>query len=337
MNKKEIMISKYRSFLQFAIPIIIALAISVIVSKEVPLTLQSHPGDVAIFSSFSQGLDEYKEIRQEWRPRILSNYLAGRLFHFVEVQYNIQDQASVMNYVFAYWTFAWLLPTFFIFIFLFKAKSLLYLFGILAGISFAYVPFIGITRIYPWDMPSLFIFACFIAILKAKRESWLVFFIPIAILFKETALLMIAAYFFWEEVPLRRRLIYVGITLLTSLVIKAGIDIITANPSFIFTMTYSTKSGSSRIIENIRQLLVLRLDSPIFIDAGLLVALLLLPIGKRPLLMLKLIAIAFILGNFVFGQIFEYRIWFEMIPISLYALDVYFFSSDTSLPVSQET
>jgi len=331
------MISKYRSFLQYAIPIIIALAISVIVSKEAPLALHEHPGDATIFTSFSQGLEEYKEIKQEWRPRILSNYLASRLANLIEAQYNGQDSALVMDYVSAYWTIGWLILIYLMFIIFFKEKSLLYLFGIFAGISFAYVPSIGITRIYPWDMTSLFIFTCFVTILKTKKESWLVFFIPIAILFKETALLMIAAFLFWEEVPLRRRLIYVGITLLTSLVIKAGIDIITANPSFIFTMTYSTKSGTSRIIENIRQLLVLRIDSPLFIDAGLLAALLLLPIRKRPLLMLKLIAIAFILGNFVFGQIFEFRIWFEMIPISLYALDVYFFSSDTSLPFSQET
>jgi hypothetical protein len=148
---------------------------------------------------------------------------------------------------------------------------------------------------------------------------------------------MIAAFLFWEGVSLRRKLLYIGITLVASLVIKTGVDLVTANPSLLFTMTYSTRSGTTRIIDNIRQLLILRIDSPLFIDAGLLVALLLLPIGKRPLLMLKLIAIAFILGNFVFGQIFEYRIWFEMIPISLYALDVYFFSSDTSLPVSQET
>jgi hypothetical protein len=133
------MISKYRSFLQYAIPIIIALAISVIVSKEAPLALHEHPGDATIFSYFSQGLEEYKEIKQEWRPRILSNYLASRLANLIEAQYNGQDSALVMDYVSAYWTIGWLILIYLMFIIFFKEKSLLYLFGIFAGISFAYV------------------------------------------------------------------------------------------------------------------------------------------------------------------------------------------------------
>lgn len=331
------MTTKYRSFLRYAIPIIIGLAICVIVSKEAPLALHEHQADATIFTSFSQGLEGYKEIKQEWRPRILSNYLSSGLANLIQAQSAGQDPALVMDYVSAYWTVGWLILIFLMIILFFKEKSLLYLFGIFAGISFAYMPSIGITRIYPWDMTSLFIFTIFVIILKTKKESWLVFVIPIAILFKETALLMIAAFLFWEGAPLRRKLLYVGITLLASLIIKIGVDLFTANPSILLTMTYRTRSGAIRIIENIRQLLTLRIDSPLFIDAGLLAALLLLPINKRPLLMLKLIAIAFTLGNFLFGQIFEFRIWFEMIPISLYALDVYFFSPDPGLPVTKET
>jgi len=325
------MASKYRSFLLYAIPLIIALAICVIISCQVRLISKN---SVNTFYSYSQGLDKYKDLRQEWRPRILSNYLAGRLVNLIEAELHISDQAVAIKYISAYWTVAWLLLIYLLFIILFKQKSLLYIFGIYAGISFAYMPSIGNPLVFPWDMPSLFIFSCFVAILKTKREVWLVAFIPIAILFKETALLMVAAFLFWEDAPLRRKLLFIGITLLASLLVKIGVDFITANPSPIFTMTHVNPNGTIRLIENLQQLFTLRADSPIFIDAGLLFALLLLPTGKRPLAMLKLIAVGFVLGNFFFGEILEYRIWFEIIPISLYALDIYFFSSETLLPVS---
>jgi hypothetical protein len=328
------MASKYRSFLNYAIPSMIALAIFVIVSQQVRLIDLSRIENTETFYSFSHGLDQYKDLRQEWRPRILSNYLAGGLVNLVESRYHISDQAVAMKYISAYWTVGWLFLTFLLFILLFKQKSLLYIFGIFAGISFAFMPSLGIPVIYPWDMPALFIFCCFVAIIKTEREAWLVVFIPIAMLFKETALLMVAAFLFWEGASLRRKLLFIGITLMASLLLKAGVDLITANPSPVLTMTFMTAKGAIRIVDNFHRLLRLRVDNPIFVDAGLMAALLLLPTGKRPFTMFKLIAVAFVLGNFIFGVITEYRIWFEMLPISLYALDIYFFSSETVLPAS---
>ena len=149
------MASKYRSFLLYAIPSIIALAICVIISRQVQLIALSHQDNTNTFFSFSQGLDKYKELRQEWRPRILSNYLAGRLVNLVEARYRIDNKAVAMKYITSYWAAAWLLLIYLLFIIFFKHRSLLYIFGIFAGISFAYIPSIGVTRIYPWDMPSV--------------------------------------------------------------------------------------------------------------------------------------------------------------------------------------
>jgi hypothetical protein len=148
---------------------------------------------------------------------------------------------------------------------------------------------------------------------------------------------------FWQGVPFRRRLICAGITLVAALALKAGVDLLSGNPSPLFTMTYQVTDllskaayehqpitgaltfKTSRLAANLREIFVLKIDSPLFINAGLLVALLLLPIKKRPIGMLKVITGVFILGIFLFGVINEYRIWFELIPISLYALDIYFF------------
>ena len=61
--------------------------------------------------------------------------------------------------------------------------------------------------------------------------------------------------------------------------------------------------------------------APLFINAGTLLAFLLLPHATRTLVAFKAIALAFIAGNFLFGIITEYRIWFELIPLALYGLE----------------
>lgn len=64
---------------------------------------------------------------------------------------------------------------------------------------------------------------------------------------------------------------------------------------------------------------------PLLLNAGLLVALWVLP--DRRILLLRLLAVAFTAGNFMLGLVTEYRIWFERIPLSLYAIDLHFFGS----------
>jgi hypothetical protein len=58
------------------------------------------------------------------------------------------------------------------------------------------------------------------------------------------------------------------------------------------------------------------------INAGTLLVFYLLPSGNRNILYLKLMSIPFVLGIILFANAGEYRIWFEMLPFSLYAMDV---------------
>ena len=52
-----------------------------------------------------------------------------------------------------------------------------------------------------------------------------------------------------------------------------------------------------------------------------LLAFFLLPTKDEKIRSMKYIALAFLLGNLFFGIFNEYRIWFEMIPFALYAID----------------
>lgn len=330
----------YRSFLNYAIPLIVTLGISVILMQQVRQVALSHPDNTTAFYSFSADFEHYKQLRQEWRPRIFSNFLAGRFVPGESASSRIESTKTAI----AYWVAGWFLLTGVLMTLFFKERSLFYLLGIYAGISFAYTPGMGVTRVYPWDMPALFVFCCFIVFIKAKKEAWLALFIPLAMLLKETAIVMLVALLFWEGVTRRRRLIFTGTTLAAALVVKTAVDLITRNPSPLFTMTYRISDFSiiaaylrqpvtteftfqtSLLAENLRQIFTWQLVTPLLVNAGLLLSLFILPFRNKTINMLKVTVLLFTLGILVFGVINEFRIWFEMIPVSLYALDLYFFN-----------
>jgi len=196
-------------------------------------------------------------------------------------------------------------------------------------------------------MLALFVFCCFIALIRTKHEAWLPVFIPLAMVFKETALVLVVALLFWPGASWKKRIFFTAITLIAGLGLKSIVDLITENPAPLFSMTYrdyhtmdlmarqiTPQSDSlfaiSLFKSNLQRIFSLRLDSPFFIDAGLLTVLYILPIKKRAIAMLKSIAGLFLIGNMLFSVIIEYRIWFEVIPLALYGLHIYFYETESA-------
>jgi hypothetical protein len=339
----HIMRINYRSFLIYVIPIIVTLGISAILTQQVRQVAFSHSDNITTFYSYSNGMVKYKFLRQEWRPRVLSNFLAGRFVNLLDGKADSVSKPESIKSVIAFWVAAWFLLIGLALTIFTKEKALLCILGIYAGISFAYMPGMGVTRVYPWDMPALFAFCCFILIIMKKKEAWLALLIPLSVLFKETAIVMVVALLFWKGVSRRRKLIYTGATLAAALAVKTAVDLVTGNPSPLFTMTYRISDlfiiagylrepvttgfsfQTSRLLENLREIAKWQLDTPFLVNAGLLLALFILPFRDRVIVMLKVTALLFTLGILFFGVINEFRIWFEMIPVSLYALDLYLF------------
>jgi hypothetical protein len=311
---------------RYLILLIISFSTAVVVTHQVKNVALSDEDNIETFYSFASGLTQYKDERQEWKTRILSNFLAGRLVRAIEQRYHSTDRETVMPRAAALWSFLWVLAMNVVFVVTDARRALLYVFGTFTAVASAYTAGIGAIRVYPWDVTSLFFFACFVALLKLRRESWLVALIPIATLFKETALLMVLAFLFWPGTSGRRRLAAMAASLLLALTAKGLVDIVTDNPSPILTMTLRDGPGIHRYITNTKHLLapVAWTTHPVFVNAGLLLALLVLPVGDRRIQLLKSIAVLFVLGNFFFGNLIEYRIWFELIPLSLYAMEIYF-------------
>jgi hypothetical protein len=318
------MMVRYRAAAPYLILLVIAAAVCVTASHQARLIALADDDIVVTFYSLTGGLEEYKEVRQEWRGRILSNALAGALVNASESRHGFAGPTEAMPYVASMWTLGWLFGICALFIVAFRARALLYIFGIFAAVSFAYTPGIGWALLTPYELPALLVFSSFVVLVATRRLEWLLVLVPVGVLFKESAIILPAAFLLWDGVSVRRRIAFAVGAVALAVVAKLIVDLVTNNPSPLFTMTADYSPRVARYEDNIRRLLDTSdlTTHPLFVNAGLVVALLLVPLADPRILMLKVIGGLFIVGNFLFGLITEHRIWFELIPVSLYAVDL---------------
>ena len=215
-----------------------------------------------------------------------------------------------------------------VFIALRKERSLLYLFGGYAALSMACSPgvaFPEIIQIYPWDMPAFFFFALFVFFIETGRWRHLFWMIPLAVGFKETAGLLSVAFLFCTEKSWKQRLVSFCAVVLLCLLVKIGIGLLTNPEQFLVTMTNRERSGEPlRIGTNLFYILRYKWPAtPLLVNAGTLLVLFLLPSSSWNIWMLKTIGVLFVAGILTYGLINEFRIFFEMIPLALYGMDLW--------------
>jgi len=218
----------------------------------------------------------------------------------------------------AQWLAFWFLLISLVYVAAHRERALFHILGTYACVVFGYS--VGADlRIYPWDMPALAVFALFVALVhRGLPPAWIVLAIWAGMPFKETAVVL-CLFPLALDLSWRRRAAWAGATLLGCVLIKVGLDVATQNTAVGLTMAVdSFYDEGSLWWWNLRKL---ALGYPLAVNGGTLLAFLLLPHASRTLLGFKAIALAFVAGNFLFGIITESRIWFEMIPLALYALE----------------
>ena len=331
------MIKKNASISNHIAPLIILAGTALVVFYQAVDLSRTHKRNLAIFSSFSNGFESYvTNFVEVWRPRFFSNVLAAEVIRFSEFLLNKISVPLVKDPIqlaVGLWTAGWFILIGLLFILWLKNRSPLYILGTFAGISFGYFP-IGSTNnlMFPWDMPALFVFSFFIILFLENKHRWLLVLLPLGVGFKETVLILCLAFLFrdlqgssWN--PLQRSfwaqfkkeswlLFFTSVVL--CLIVKASIDTYVRVSSPLLTVEYTSEYTQKFLLyEN-----ALRLKNlfPFFINAGTLLAFFVLPSSDPKVRTLKLLAAVFALGIFSFGVITEYRIWFEMIPFSLYVI-----------------
>jgi len=281
---------------------------------------------VATFSAFSSGLENYIDVLPPaWKARLFSNFLA---FQVIQLPTNVPMLNSILHKIatygnyfqlgVAFWTICWFLLISFVYVLDMKKYSILYILGTFAPLSFGYLRQVS-ERIFPWDMPALFIFTIFVLLFHQKKYWWIFVLIPVGMGFKETAGILCLVFLF-TEMPWKQRLAMFFASVIFCIAVKFAIDLFVKEPTPFLTMEgVGTNLTFSHIVPNLRSLKTL---IPLLINAGTFLAFILFPIDAKNIWALKTIAIAFLIGNLIFSSITEYRIWFEMIPFALYTFDV---------------
>ena len=304
---------------RFGPPSVVALSLAMALYCLGLLVAPLHFHSAQIFFAFETiGLED---LARAWRSRVLSLWAARWLADAYPLLPQFATSLPGLGWqtiAIAQWLALWFLGIAAVCIAAYRERALFQILGTYACVVFGYS--VGPDlRIYPWDMPALAVFALVVALVHRERSPhWILLAIWIGMGFKETAAVL-SLFPLALDLSWRRRLLWAGATLLGCALVKVGIDVATQNSAVGFTMAFDSFYDEGPLWWwNLREL---GEGYPLAINGGTLLAFLLLPNANRTLVTFKLIALTFFAGNFLFGVITEYRVWFEMIPLALYGLE----------------
>jgi hypothetical protein len=305
-------------------PLLVALALSITLDMHVRRIAPLHKHSQATFYSLEDGLEHYREMPRPWRSRLFANACASLFVSHGEgfepgqsptaEELRARDVDAFARGAGA-WAGAWFFATCLVYWLALGPAALFFALGTFAGVIYGSLPGID-ARVYPWDLPALFWYALFtMAVLRGRYRALLL--IPLAVGFKETALVYALAFLTWEEASWRRRLGWFAAAGALSVAVKLGIDVVTGNSRYFFTMA---SGGGEYLRQNLRNLVTFDARHLLLVNAGLLAAFLLSPPRGPRARTLRAIALAFLAGILVWGNTQEVRIFYELLPVSLAGL-----------------
>lgn len=315
--------------------IILSLALSTMIYRQALLIAPLHHDNKNTFLSFE--LEEpffivesdyfgRMDLGKCWRPRIFSRYLGNLAARgcLENKKINLLDFSHRVSL----WTAFWFAAVCSLFVFSFKNQAFLYIIGTYCGVAFGYMPGL-VLRIFPWDMPALFFFSLFICLLHHHRALFFMPLLPIAVLFKETAIILAVAYLFLfpDRRFLYRLQVFTG-AVLFALITKLVADIYTGSINRPLFNPVLFRSNCWFLLRN---------ATPYLANAGLISAALILPVQKPFGSALKSILLLFLVGILTNAVIFEYRNFFELIPVCLYILCGFVFAVSPGPKAAEST
>ncbi len=269
-----------------------------------------------VFTSCSLPGFHLDKLGDVWKGRLSGLLLSGWMFDFL-VKDNRFGVGQYEN-LFGLYQSLWLFVLFLSVIFALR-HSLLINFGIFAGLMYNFTPASGLY-FYPWDLPGTLFFT--LAILFFARRQMLLMAVATCAgcFFKETVLVcallaLFAGHWKWGK----RVLVFAGIVAVYALGKKLLLSQLHLHVAA-FSMNNATNlAGLFRpglLIENFKALLSPTLNYVLFVNAGTVVAILALGWHRRFLPYMAVVA-AYLGGQFMYGGIHEFRIFMQILPLSL--------------------
>ena len=284
-------------------------------------------GDPISSNVFTAGSEKLYRLDQPiigdaWKGRLSGLLLSGALIDFSLKEHNATEvQMERLMNVFGLYHAFWLLLLFLAVIFALR-HSLFINLGIFAGLMYNFTPTAG-PYFYPWDMPATLFFTLAVLFFE-RRQMWLMAAATCAgCFFKETVLVcallvLFASHWRWGK----RLLTFAGIVavyVLGKKVLLGLLHLDVAGLSMGNAPNLAELLRHTFLNYNVKVLLSPTINHVIFANAGTLVAILVLGWRKRFLPYMTLILV-FLGGQLLYGGLNEFRIFMEVLPLSLILL-----------------
>ena len=287
-----------------------------------------------VFTSCSIPGFHLDKLGDVWKGRLSGLLLSGWLFDFL-----VKDNTfSIAQYfrLFGLYQSVWLFLLFLAVIFALR-HSLLINLGIFAGLMYDFSPASGLY-FFPWDLPATLFFTLAILFFERRQMFMMAVAACAGCFFKETVLVCaLLALFAGQWKWGKRVLTFAGIVAVYAVgkkLLLSHLDLKVAA----FSMDNATNvAGLFRpgiLMENFGKLFSPTFNHVIFANAGTLAAVLVLCWRRRFLPYMTLIVV-FLVGQFMYGGLNEFRIFMQVLPLSLILLSERwreYAGSDTSRP-----
>jgi hypothetical protein len=227
--------------------------------------------------------------------------------------------ARVPVVVFGFYHALWLFLLFVVLI-LHRRDALLIMLGVFSGLMYNFTIPAG-KWFYPWDMPTMFFFTWACLLYDQRRLFPLMAMVWLGSLFKETTLCCALLVLLGQHWPWKKRIAGFAtlavVCLLTRKLLMAGYGVKTV--SFALNNAENFHEFVLKtwglLLDNIHLLFSTNLDHVLFTNAGALFIMMLIPWRNQRDVVFKILAVVFIIGQFLCGVIIEYRIWYEILPL----------------------
>jgi hypothetical protein len=269
-----------------------------------------------VFSSCSLSNFHLDQLYDCWKGRLSGLLVSGYLFDSA-VQNNSLNMPEY-NAVFGLYQSLWLFLLFLVVIFALRFSLLINL-GIFAGLIYDFSPASGMY-LYPWDIPSTVFFTLGVLLFERRQILLMILVTCVGCFFKETVLVCALLLLFVEHWKWWKRFLIFGAVVAVYVV---GKKILFAHLHLKVAALSMSDANSlfdpSLLVENIKFSFTPTINQVVFSSAGTMVALLALG-WRRRYLPYMLLVVVFIAGQLMYGVFHEFRIFMQILPLSLMIL-----------------
>jgi hypothetical protein len=268
-----------------------------------------------------------------WRARLAGPMITGWMFDasLKDVKMSGRNWVSTGKVVFGGYIFGkpqvvfgfyhavWLFLLFVVLI-LHRKDALLIMLGVFSGLMYNVTIPSG-AWFCPWDMPTLFFFTWACLLYDRGQFFPLLVVVWLGSLFKETALCCALLVLLGENWSFKKRITGFVALAIACLLTRRLLMAICGVKTMFFALNnagnyHELAHKTWRVFSgNIHTLFSPDLNHVLFVNAGALFIMMLIPWRNRRDVVFKLLAVVFIIGQFLCGSISEFRIWYELLPL----------------------